>query len=71
MRIAVRTLAYTQGLHMASDTFSSPSRRGALKCLAFGGAGTLFTLSGGVFTPIDLAFGATDAAAIAKTGKPL
>ena len=31
------------------------SRRGALKCLGFGGAGTLFALSGGVFTPIDLA----------------
>ena len=34
------------------------SRRTALKCLAFGGAGTLYTLSGGVLTPIDLAFGA-------------
>jgi 3',5'-cyclic AMP phosphodiesterase CpdA len=28
-----------------------PSRRGALQCLAFGGAGTLFTLSGGVLMP--------------------
>jgi len=28
-----------------------PSRRGALKCMAFGGAGTLFTLSGGVLMP--------------------
>ena len=34
--------------------FDKPSRRGALKCLAFGGAGTLFALSGGVFAPIDL-----------------
>ena len=31
------------------------SRRGALKCMAYGGAGTLFALSGGVFTSIDLA----------------
>ena len=37
----------------------NPSRRGALKCLAFGGAGTLFTLSGGILTPIDLAQAAT------------
>jgi 3',5'-cyclic AMP phosphodiesterase CpdA len=28
-----------------------PSRRGALKCMAFGSAGTLFTLSGGVLMP--------------------
>jgi 3',5'-cyclic AMP phosphodiesterase CpdA len=33
---------------------SDPSRRGALKCLAFGGAGTLFTLSGGILTPMAL-----------------
>ena len=31
------------------------SRRNALRCMAYGGAGTLFALSGGVFTPIDLA----------------
>ena len=49
----------------------SLSRRGALKCMAFGGAGTLFALSGGVFTPIDLAMAATDRAATAKLGKPL
>jgi 3',5'-cyclic AMP phosphodiesterase CpdA len=46
------------------------SRRTALKCLAFGGAGTLFTLSGGVFTPIELA-AAAGAQAAAKAGKPL
>jgi metallophosphoesterase superfamily enzyme len=46
------------------------SRRTALKCLAFGGAGTLFTLSGGVFTPIELA-AAADARAAGKMGKPL
>jgi 3',5'-cyclic AMP phosphodiesterase CpdA len=32
-----------------------PGRRRALKCLAYGGAGTLFTLSAGVLTPTDLA----------------
>ena len=38
-----------------SDSPSSQSRRNALKCLAYGGAGTLFTVAGGIFTPIDLA----------------
>ena len=56
---------------MASDLLDPPSRRGALKCLAFGGAGTLFALSGGVFRPIDLAFGATDDAMLARAGTPL
>jgi 3',5'-cyclic AMP phosphodiesterase CpdA len=49
-----------------------PGRRGALKCLAFGGAGTLFTLSAGILTPIDLALakaGGTDTAA--QAGIPL
>jgi 3',5'-cyclic AMP phosphodiesterase CpdA len=46
------------------------SRRGALKCMAYGGAGTLFCLSAGVFTPVDLAMaGAAPGAAAA--GKPL
>jgi len=31
------------------------TRRNALKCMAYGGAGTVFALSGGVFTPFDLA----------------
>lgn len=31
------------------------SRRNALRCLAYGGAGTVFALAGGVLTPIDLA----------------
>ena len=31
------------------------SRRGALKCLGFGSAGTLFLLSGGVLAPLELA----------------
>jgi len=48
---------------MSSDLPSDPSRRGALKCLAFGGAGTVFVLSGGVLAPIDLAAAATRTAA--------
>jgi 3',5'-cyclic AMP phosphodiesterase CpdA len=46
-----------------------PSRRGALKCLAFGGAGTLFALSGGIVTPVSLAAAATGKTTV--TGKPL
>ena len=38
-----------------SDDQLRISRRNAMKCMAYGGAGTLFALSGGVFTPIDLA----------------
>ena len=55
---------------MLNDT-SRFSRRNALKCMAFGGAGTLFALSGGVFTPIDLALAATDRDRTAQLGKPL
>ncbi|OWT77292.1 MULTISPECIES: metallophosphoesterase [unclassified Achromobacter] len=44
---------------MDIDLPDHPSRRHALKCLAFGGAGTLFTLAGGVLAPIDLALAAT------------
>jgi 3',5'-cyclic AMP phosphodiesterase CpdA len=36
------------------------SRRGALKCLAFGGAGTLFVLSAGILAPVDVALAATE-----------
>jgi len=50
---------------------SGLSRRDSLKCMAFGGAGTLFALSGGVFTPIDLAFAADNQAAAARLGTPL
>ncbi|MGH9648142.1 MAG: metallophosphoesterase family protein, partial [Bryobacteraceae bacterium] len=45
------------------------SRRRALQCMAYGGAGTLFALSGGILAPIDLAV-----AAIRRdpgNGKPL
>ena len=53
------------------DDQSLLSRRNALKCMAYGGAGTLFALSGGVFTPIDLAMAAGDPKGAAKMGKPL
>jgi 3',5'-cyclic AMP phosphodiesterase CpdA len=54
-----------------SDQHTLTSRRSALKCLAFGGAGTLFTLAGGVLTPLDLAVAAGDSRAAARAGKPL
>jgi hypothetical protein len=47
------------------------SRRSALKCMAFGSAGTLFALSGGLFTPIDLAVAATNRERTAQLGRPL
>ncbi len=47
------------------------SRRKALKCMAFGGAGTLFALSGGVLAPLDLAVAAADPKATGQLGKPL
>jgi 3',5'-cyclic AMP phosphodiesterase CpdA len=54
-----------------SDRTSLHSRRSALKCLAFGGAGTVFALSGGVLTPLGLAEAAADRQAAARLGKPL
>jgi 3',5'-cyclic AMP phosphodiesterase CpdA len=47
------------------------SRRRALRCLAFGGAGTLFTLAGGVLTPIDLVMAATERKTAGAIGVPL
>src|SRR6516162_2183751 len=47
------------------------SRRKALQCMAFGGAGTLFALSGGILAPIDLAVAGADRQASARLGKPL
>jgi len=47
------------------------SRRNALKCMAYGGAGTLFVLAGGVFTPVDLAMAAENKPGTALLGKPL
>jgi 3',5'-cyclic AMP phosphodiesterase CpdA len=54
-----------------SDDQSLLARRNALKCMAYGGAGTLFMLSGGVFAPIDLATAASDKYGTANLGKPL
>ena len=55
-----------------SDPSPLQSRRSALKCLAYGGAGTLFTLAGGVLTPTDLALAAaTDRGSAPAAGKPL
>ena len=51
-------------------TSDFPSRRGALKCLAYGGAGTLFTLSGGILLASDVAQAATKNMA-ADVGMPL
>jgi 3',5'-cyclic AMP phosphodiesterase CpdA len=48
---------------------SQISRRSALKCLAYGGAGTLFTLSAGVLVPLDLARAAEPE--YARAGRPL
>ena len=54
-----------------SDDQSLLSRRNALKCMAYGGAGTLFALSGGVFTPMSLAMAADKGYASAKLGRHL
>jgi 3',5'-cyclic AMP phosphodiesterase CpdA len=56
---------------MFSDNKVNKSRRGALKCLAFGGAGTLFVLSGGVLAPLDLALASSRKTASAVEGIPL
>ena len=56
---------------MTDDSLESPSRRRALGCLAYGGAGTLFVLAGGVLTPLDLSLAATEADRTARLGRPL
>jgi hypothetical protein len=56
---------------MSSDNNINESRRGALKCMAFGGAGTLFVLSAGILAPVDLALAATKKGAGVITGTPL
>lgn len=53
------------------DEIPVVSRRKALECMAFGGAGTLFVLAGGVLTPIGLAEGAGERRGAAPPGKPL
>jgi calcineurin-like phosphoesterase family protein len=55
---------------MGSDPQGS-SRRAALKGLAFGGAGTLFTLSAGILTPVDMALGDTEKMGTLTDGIPL
>ncbi|HSC63074.1 MAG TPA: metallophosphoesterase [Caldimonas sp.] len=55
---------------MLNDT-PDLSRRGALKCMAHGAAGTLFVLAGGTFTPVDLAWAAAADERLAAIGKPL
>jgi 3',5'-cyclic AMP phosphodiesterase CpdA len=52
-----------------TDDKSLQARRNALKCMAFGGAGTLFCLAGGVLTPFELANAADKR--LASAGKPL
>jgi 3',5'-cyclic AMP phosphodiesterase CpdA len=54
-----------------TDDQTLKGRRNALKCMAYGGAGTLFALAGGVFTPIDLAVAAASKDAAQPFGKPL
>jgi hypothetical protein len=49
----------------------SSSRRDALKCLAYGSAGTLFALSGGVFTATDLAVAGDAITRASVTDTPL
>ncbi|MBP0588333.1 metallophosphoesterase [Paraburkholderia sp. LEh10] len=56
---------------MSSDIPSNPSRRNALRCLAYGGAGTLFMLAGGVLTPMELASAASMIDKSAASGVPL
>ncbi|HWZ64624.1 MAG TPA: metallophosphoesterase [Steroidobacteraceae bacterium] len=53
------------------DEIPVVSRREALRCMAFGSAGTLFALAGGVLTPIGLAEAAEDREGTARLGKPL
>jgi 3',5'-cyclic AMP phosphodiesterase CpdA len=55
---------------VSNDTLLQ-SRRNALKCLAYGSAGTLFTLAGGVLSPIDLAYAGSDKMSTASAGTPL
>lgn len=56
---------------MSLDLPSDPSRRSALKCLAFGGAGTVFVLAGGVFAPVELAIAASGKDPSVAAGVPL
>jgi 3',5'-cyclic AMP phosphodiesterase CpdA len=54
-----------------TDDRSVRERRNVLKCMAYGSAGTLFALCGGVLTPVDLAVAATTKSDTTRLGKPL
>jgi 3',5'-cyclic AMP phosphodiesterase CpdA len=54
-----------------TDDQTLRGRRNALKCMAYGGAGTLFALSGGLLTPVDLAVAADAKTDISRLGTPL
>src|SRR5256884_4353683 len=56
---------------MSFDDSIAASRRAVLKCLAFGGAGTLFGLAGGVLAPLDLALAAAKGRKSATLDTPL
>ena len=56
---------------MSSELSFEQTRRGALKCLAAGSAGTFFALSGGVLTSMDLARAAAGDYRSANAGTPL
>jgi 3',5'-cyclic AMP phosphodiesterase CpdA len=56
---------------MTSQNPIDSSRRAVMKCLAWGGAGTLFSLSGGVLTSHDLAFAGSAAERGRAAGTPL
>jgi len=55
---------------VSNERFSQ-SRRNALRCMAYGGAGTLFLLNSGVLTPVDLAQAAEYKPGGSQSGKPL
>jgi len=54
-----------------ADDHAVRSRRNALKCMAFGGAGTLFALSGGILTPMNLALAGDYRKGAGPAGTPL
>src|SRR4051812_40540743 len=56
---------------MSSNSSDLVSRRDALRCLAFGSAGTVFALSGGVLVPMDLANAAASGGTTVAGLKPL
>ena len=56
---------------MTLDDPIETSRLRALRCLAYGAAGTLFTLAGGVLAPLDLALAAADRWPATAAGVPL